>query len=478
MKRLHFYVIKTYLGPLVMTFFIALFVLLMQFVWLYVDDMIGKGLEISIILKLLFYASMKLVPMALPLSILLASLMTFGALGEKYELVAIKSIGVSIGKIMRPLIVLSVFISIFAFYFSNNILPVVYLKYRVLLWDIQKKKLSINFQDGVFNNSVGDFVIRIGKKEKDGQRIKDILIYDHSKRRENVSVTRADSGKMMIAPNGQELIFILYSGESYQEAIDKNDYAKTHEFRRIKFDMQYKRFDLSDFEMGHTDAGVFKNNYQMYDLPLLKSRTDSLIRVMDNRERKYIQNITGQFSYFQGVDSIRLSKYGDDTLYIRSIFKTSATKTKEKILTEAQKKIRIQRLDMESYQEIIENKKVFIRKHQAEWHKKFTLPIAALLLFFIGAPLGAIIRKGGFGYPLIIAVLLFIIYHILSTTAEKSVINGIIDANSGMWIASFILLPLGIYLTYIATVDASVMDRDAWNKAFNKISAFLLRKKH
>ncbi len=476
MKKLHLYVIKSYLGPLVMTFFIALFVLLMQFLWLYVDDLAGKGLEFSIIMKLLFYASLKLVPMALPLSILLASLMTFGALGEKYELVAVKSIGVSVGKIMRPLMILSVFISIFAFYFSNNILPVVYLKYRVLLWDVQQKKLSINFQEGVFNNSIGKFVIRIGKKEKDGQRVKDILIYDHSQKNKNVGVTRADSGKMMIALNGQELIFILYHGASYQEAVDKKDYPKTHEFRRIRFDMQYKRFDLSDFKLGHTDASVFKNNYQMYDMPLLRSRTDSLIRELDIRERKYMKNMLQVFSYFYATDSLRLAKYGNDTLYIRELFAKAADRQKRKILDVARKKIKIQSADAKNYSETIESKKVFIRKHQAEWHKKITLSVAALILFFVGAPLGAIIRKGGFGYPLVVAVLLFIIYHIISTTAEKSVINGILDANLGMWLASLILLPLGIFLTYIATVDASVMDRDAWNKAFRKIHFFLFRK--
>ncbi len=477
MKKLHLYVIKSYLGPLVMTFFISLFVLLMQFLWLYVDDLAGKGLEFSIILKLLFYASLKLVPMALPLSILLASLMTFGSLGEKYELVAIKSTGVSVGRIMRPLIVLSLLISLFAFYFSNNVLPVVYLKYRVLLWDVQQKKLSINFQEGVFNNSIGQFVIRIGKKEKDGQRVKDILIYDHSKKNENVSVTRADSGKMMIAPNGQELIFILYHGASYQEAIEKKDYPRTHEFRRIEFDMQYKRFDLSDFQLGHTDASVFKNNYQMYDMPLLRSRTDSLIHEMDVRERIYMKNLLRVFSYFSATDSLRLAKYGDDTLYIHEVFNKVPDKKKLKILDVARKKIKIQLSDIESYAETVESKKVFIRKHQAEWHKKITLSVAALILFFVGAPLGAIIRKGGFGYPLVVAVLLFIIYHIISTTAEKSVISGVLDANFGMWLASLILLPLGVFLTYIATVDASVMDREAWDKAFRKIHYFLFRKK-
>ncbi len=459
-----------------MTFFIALFVLLMQFVWLYVDDMIGKGLDWIIIVKFLFYASFTLVPMALPLAVLLASLMTFGALGEKYELVAIKSVGVSIGKIMRPLIILSIFISIFAFYFNNNILPVAALKHRVLLWNIQKKKLSLNFQDGVFDNSVGDFIIRIGKKEEDGQRIKDVMIYDHSKKGENVSVTRADSGKMMIAPNGQELIFILYHGESYIESVDKKDYHKTHEFKHVKFDMQYKRFDLKDFAMGNTNEEIFKNHYRMYDLSLLKIRTDSLIKGMDNREKNYIKNIRNQFSFFQSVDSGRLAKYGTDTLYINKLLAVAPKSTLKKTFASAKKKLEYQYNDLKNLSESIESKRMFIRKHQAEWHRKFTLSIAVLILFFVGAPLGAIIRKGGFGYPLVIAVFVFVVYYIISTTGEKAVVKGVLDPNIGMWLSSIILLPLGVYLTYIATIDASVMDKEAWEKIFGKINAFIKRK--
>ena len=223
-KKIYQLLLRSYIGPLMMTFFIALFILLMQFLWKYIDDLVGKGLEWYIIAKLLFYASSTFVPLALPLAILLSSLMTFGNLGEHYELVAMKASGISLRKAMMPLIILSIFISGFAFFFSNNVLPVANLKFKSLLYDVKKQKLAFNLKEGMFYHGIQNFVIRVEQKEEDGRTIHDVMIYDHSDKMGNVKVTVAKSGIMEMSPDQQSIIFQLFDGYSYEEKFDQKGY--------------------------------------------------------------------------------------------------------------------------------------------------------------------------------------------------------------------------------------------------------------
>ncbi len=468
MKKIHLLVLKSYLGPLVMTFFISLFILLMQFLWKYIDDLVGKGLEWYIITELLFYASSTFVPLALPLAILLSSLMTFGNLGEHYELVAMKSSGISLWSILKPLIVLSVFISIFAFYFSNNVLPVANLKFKSLLYDVRNKRLTFDIQEGVFYHELDNFVMRVSKKEDDNKTIKDVMIYNHSDKKGNIDLTVAKSGIMETTPDNRYLIFTLFDGYNYRENTDQKDYQETKSFQKTIFEKQIRRFDLSAFELRRTDEQLFKRNYHMLNITQLNESIDSLNNLYNARMDVFARDYS-KFYYFDRIDTIDFLKY--DTLHSGSydILTNLTVNNKKPVIQIALNQARNMQRQLNFTQEDLQSRKEWIRKHKVAWHKKFTLSFACFVLFFIGAPLGAIIRKGGFGLPVVFSVIFFVIFHIISITGEKSAIAGAINLPAGMWMASFVLLPLGIFLSYKATTDSPLLDTEAWSKAFKKI---------
>ncbi|HPG33783.1 MAG TPA: LptF/LptG family permease, partial [Lentimicrobium sp.] len=282
MKRLYLLILRSYLGPLILTFFIALFILVMQFLWKYIDDLVGKGLPWYVVGQLLFYASTTFVPLALPLAILLSSLMTFGNLGERYEMVAVKSAGISLSTFMRPLVVLSILISVFAFFFSNNVLPVTNLKFKSILYDVRQQKLALNIREGIFYNGIDGYVMRINKKEEDGITIRDVMIYDHSSRMGNTTVTKAESGTMIQSPDGNFLELTLYNGYNYDEKTDRRNDLK-RPFQRTWFAEQYRKFDLSQFKMMRTNEELFRNHYQMLNLKQLTKSEDSLKQEINSR---------------------------------------------------------------------------------------------------------------------------------------------------------------------------------------------------
>jgi lipopolysaccharide export system permease protein len=470
-KRLYLLILRTYLGPLILTFFIALFILVMQFLWKYIDDLVGKGLPWHIVGQLLFYASTTFVPLALPLAILLSSLMTFGNLGERYELVAIKSAGISLSTVMRPLVILSVFISIFAFFFSNNILPVANLKFKSILYDVRQQKLSLNIRDGIFYNGIDGYVMRFGHKEKDGVTIRDVMIYDHSARMGNTTVTRADSGKMIQSEDGGILELTLYSGYKYDEKFDRKSNL-SRPFQRTYFTEQYKRFDLTQFKMMRTNEALFRNHYQMLNLKQLTESEDSLRIELTHRREGLLSSTEKGYYYNSQLDSGSIKpaetriKSAGRFLAFKGMSKDEIVKAHEMALKTA----RGARNNIEFVLNDLKEREMLLYKHEVEWHRKFTLSFACLVLFFIGAPLGAIIRKGGLGLPLIISVIFFVIYHVISMTGEKSVKAGQLDAVYGMWLSSVVLLPLGVILTIKATTDSPLFDPDVWKRFFlNKL---------
>ncbi|MCD4790405.1 MAG: LptF/LptG family permease [Bacteroidales bacterium] len=453
-----------------MTFFIALFILLMQFLWKYIDDLVGKGLEWYVITELLFYASSTFVPLALPLAILLSSLMTFGNLGEHYELVAMKAAGISLRKIMMPLIVLSVIVSLIAFYFSNNVLPIANLKFKSLLYDIRQQKLALDIKEGIFYTGLDGFVIRVEKKDKDNNNmIRDIMIYDHRQKKGNTNLTVADSGSMELTSDGMNLIFTLYNGYNYQEKTDQRGYKKTNPYQRTKFREELRKFNLMDFELSRTNEDLFKSNYSMLNLRQLKKAEDSLMTRLNNRKEKIPVSMKKNFYFYNRIDSAKQATFSTDKLYTTNLLESKTKQEKVKIIDEATNRCRSVRENLNFNKKDFENRNKLIFRHQAEWHRKFTLSFACFVLFFIGAPLGAIIRKGGLGLPVVVSVLFFVLFHIISITGEKSVKSGVIDANIGMWIAPVVLLPLGIFLTYKATTDSPLLDADAWTKFFKKV---------
>ena len=467
MKKLYVFILKSYIGPLILTFFIALFILVMQFLWKYVDELVGKGLEWHIIVRLLFYASSTFVPLALPLAILLSSIMTFGNLGENYELVAMKAAGISLRRIMMPLVILSIVISISAFLFSNYILPIANLKFHSLLYDVRQKKLALNIKEGIFYNGIEGVTIRIGNKDQDKNIIRDVMIYNHSKRRGNVQVTTAEWGKMELAPDKSTLIFTLYDGYSYEEILDRKDYKVNRPFQRSKFREQVKRFSGLDFGMNRTDETLFRNNYQMMNIKQLQIYKDSLSEELVIRKNKFYKSIDDKYVFYYQVDTL-LGQNDTATIDTAWIFSDADKLTKLSAIDYALQSARSIKNKIETSEVDFEKRQERIRKHNIEWHRKFTLSIACLILFFIGAPLGAIIRKGGLGMPVVASIFLFVIFHIISITGEKYARAGLLEPYIAMWLASAVLLPLGIFLTYKATTDSPLLDSDSWKKLFKR----------
>lgn len=456
-----------------MTFFIALFVLLMQFVWKYIDDLVGKGLETSVIMQLMFYASSTFVPMALPLAILLSSIMSFGNLGEHNELVAMKAAGIPLKVIMRPLIVLSVIISIIGFVFSNYVLPVANLKMVTLLYDVREQKPAFNIQEGIFNNSIDGYIIKIGKKDLDGETVYNMMIYDHTEGNGNTSLTIAEKGKITQTPDKRYLLIQLQNGYNYFEKIHSAESMLSRPFQRTHFNEESIRFDLSAFSLPRTNEALFKDKEDMLNIFQLAVKIDSMETIKDARKNTFAKGLLANYYFFSMIDTnARINK---DSLKILKpdILKNFDNEKKTNIISQAlqfarnlKENLDFQRADRELY-----DKK--INKHKIAWHRKFTLSMACVILFFIGAPLGAIVKKGGFGWPVVISVCFFVIYYVISITGEKIARDGTIDPFKGMWLASLILMPVGLFLTLKATTDSPLFDYASWAKNLHRVSSFL-----
>ena len=465
MKKLYWFILKSYIGPLLFTFFIALFILVMQFLWKYVDELVGKGLEIHVLLELLFYASSTFVPLALPLAILLSSLMTFGNFGEHYELVAMKSTGIPLRRIMMPLVVLSLFISGFAFFFSNNILPIANLKFHSLLYDVRQKKLTFNIQEGVFYNGIDGFTIYVREKEPDNNVIRDVMIYNHTDRMGNIKLTTAKWGKMALSPDQTMLVFNLYDGHNYEEMTDRSNYRANRPFQRSSFSEQTRTFSGLDFGMNRTDEELFRNNYQMMNLAQLTHAGDSLKGDLATRQKNLISSVDERFLYFKQLDSLSVLAADSEISFSMSEVDSA---TRIKAVETALQTARAIKNNLEYNKKDLDSREKRIIRHDLEWHRKFTLSIACLILFFIGAPLGAIIRKGGLGMPVVFSIIFFVIFHVISISGEKYARAGAMPPSIAMWLASIVLLPLGIFLTYKATTDSPLLDADTWDKLFKR----------
>jgi lipopolysaccharide export system permease protein len=469
-KKLHKLIIGSFIGPFVLTFFVMLFILEMQFIWKYVDDFMGKGLKWYIIAELLFYVSANLVTMALPLAVLLSSIMTFGNLAENYELVAMKSSGLSLSKIMRPMVITIILISAGAFYFSNNISPIANHKFRSLLWDVTKQSPAVELNDGVFFNGIDGFSIRVKKNNKETGELSDVLIYDHSDPFSgNRKVIRAARGSMKKSTNEQFLVLTLFEGYSYDEIVPKKsknkkdkDAYRPHLKNYFKKDII--RVDLSGLAFNRTNEGLFKGHYSMLTLGQLNVYEDSLTDNYNERLTDY-QDYLNRTLYVQrdsnslSIDTITAeskSFENDSWAYLRGTIEgaiNSSRNTKNYI---------------ERTIEMLNSKDENLRKYKVEWHRKFTLSFACIVLFFIGAPLGAIIRKGGFGLPVVFSIVFFIIYHIISISSEKMAIQGVLSPFQGMWASASILTPVGIFLTYKAATDSALLDVTAYIEKYKK----------
>ncbi len=471
MKVADKFLLKNYIGPFILTFLVVLFVLMMQFLWKYVDDLVGKGLELGVLLKLLFYSTFTFVPLALPLAILLSSLITFGNLSERNELTAFKCAGIPLARIMQPLTIFALCLSVFAFVFSNNVVPVMSLKFTTLLHDIQAQKPALSIDEGIFYREIDNYIIRIGKKDKDNSTIHDVLVYDHTKTTGYTTVTYGKKGTMALSPNKQYLYFTLEDGFVYDEnaSYDPSLTAKEMPILRGTFKTQQIRFDLSSFQMQKTDEEFYKDSYQMLNIFQLDNYIDTMqsdiFAVESTRGSNLLNNVRTISNYYnpQLTNSSQTAvQAADDTL------DTQQTYTAYTYAIQAAREnsgyLEFSALDCESQERQL-------ARYEIEWHRKFSLSMACLLLFFIGVPLGAIIRKGGLGIPLTVSILVFVLYWVTSTIGERMARTGTIPPYIGMWISSVLLLPMGIFLIVMASREASLSDMSALKKFFNKLSS-------
>ena len=536
-KRLYIFILKSFLPLFAMTFFIVLFIVLMQFLWKHIDDLVGKGLPFSLIAELFFYAGVSMVPMALPLAILLASLMTYGNFGEKFELTAMKASGISLVHTMRPLIVLITLIAIGAFFFQNYALPPAQVKMWTLLFSMRQKSPEVEIPEGVFYDQIPGYNLLVQKKNPDTGMLYDVMIYDVTRGGDNATILVADSGRMAFTGDMRYLYLHLFTGEQFENLREQKALDKNVPFRRetfldkqilIPFDANFNRMDEGGIrsqyvgkniiELQHTidsvtnridsTGAIYANDLRRNAFPLLIDRqTGKPIFVKDEKEVKPEESKIGKNSSVQthgiskpGAD-IKEKRNGKNVSSISNI--STAEKLRDEEIAEEDEEIAeevtlppldldslIQSVKMDKRDRLFDNAlslskrrmneiqfkaatvaddKMSIRRHQIELLKKYTLSVACLIFFFIGAPLGAIIRKGGLGTPLVISVLLFLFYYIIDNTGYKMARDGRWEVWIGIWLSTFILAPLGIYVTYKAMNDSAVFNPDSYKEFFRKI---------
>jgi lipopolysaccharide export system permease protein len=470
-KKLDKLIIKSFLGPFIITFFIAVFVLMMQILWKYIDDLIGKGLDLLTIGQFLWYASASLLTLAMPIAILISSIMTFGNLGESFELVAIKSAGISLLRFMRPLMWIAILLCSITFLFANYVIPYSQLKFATLYHDIFYKKPAFDLKEGVFFTHIPGYAIKVGKKDPDGKTIHNVLIYENPNTNtvQDNSIA-AESGVMKISDNKKFLEFNLKNGYRYEER--GNVYDTSTDFIRVSFKEFKKLFDLSVLQGTVTPDSVFKNDIKMLSARQLNKSIDSLNRLTDTLLKNMTVMLNGNLHYTNVSDSTWKAAPAVKA-YTKLIPDTAERLVKDKAIGVLEM---MKSTTQYSGTEISARQKS-IRFGRIEWHRKFSLSLACLILFFIGAPLGSIIRKGGLGMPLIVAIIFFLIFHLLNMFGEKFVKEGIMSPAIGMWLAIIVLAPIGVFLTYKAMHDSQLFNKELYNRAFKRVKGFFTRKK-
>lgn len=483
-KRLYTFMLQSFLPLFMMTFFICLFIVLMQFLWRYIDDLVGKGLTVDVIAELFFYAALTMVPMALPLAILLASLMTFGNLGERFELTAMKASGVSLFKTMRPLIVLMTFVAIGAFFFQNNVLPIAQTKMWTLLYSMRQKSPEVEIPEGTFYDQIPGVNLYVEHKDPDTGMLYDVMIYEVSKGFDNARIILADSGKLSFTENKTHLFLQLYKGEQFeqlqsQSAISSSGKNKTVPYRResfsekeirVAFDANFSRMDESTMQKQY----VGKNISQLLEtIDTINQKVDSMggVYAKDIKEAPYfgIPYYKKKYVNHKLTDVPQEQVMLKDTLNLDTLMLAKGNSYARTYITQALNKAKRHKQDYEFKSLSMKDQRKSIRRHDIEMQKKFTLSFACIIFFFIGAPLGAIIKKGGIGTPLVISVILFIIYYIIDNTGYKMARDGRLEVWMGMWISSAVLLPLGIFFTYKAMHDSALFNLDAYRNFFRKV---------
>ena len=481
-KKLHIYIVKQFMMLFAGTFFISLFVLMMQFLWRYVDELIGKGLSIEVLAQFFWYMSLMLIPQALPLAILLASLITMGNIGENSELTAIKAAGISLMQTLRPLIFITCFITVASFYFQNNIGPDSTKNLAQLLNSMKQKSPELEIPEGIFYDGIPQCNLYVQKKDLESGMLYGVMIYRMTNSFEDAAIILADSGRLQSTADKQHLLLSLYNGEWF-ENMRSQEFAGNANvpYRRESFIS--KRIVL-DFDSGFnlTDASVFSNNAQAKSLKQIFHAVDSMNHVYDSIGRGTRQDLDRMFSYtypreVDKNDSLEAVKKGLQSTYSFDTI-VSRLKPSDKLdaLQRALNRVQIMTSELEFRQMITSDGDELIRKHWLEAVNKFTLSLTCLIFFFIGAPLGAIIRKGGLGVPVIISVLVFIVFYILDNTGFRMARLGAWPIWFGKGLAPAVLIPLASFVTYKANKDSMVFNMDAYRNVFMRLLGLRLKR--
>ncbi len=473
-KKLDTLILKAFIGPFIATFFITLFVLVLQFFWLYIDDIVGKGVDLLTVARLISYVSATLVPLALPLAVLLSSIMTFGNLGETFELIAIKSAGIPLLRFMRPLFIASLLICGLAFLFNNYFIPVANLKMNTLKYDIIVSKPAFDIKEGVFYDKIDGYVIKIGKKDKDGSTIHNVLIYEQNYQLQD-DVIIADRGKMTVTPDKKSLQFKLQDGWLYREKGERQ--STNTEFVRIGFKEYNKMFDLSSFKLNKTSDSAFKGNYQMLSMRQLDKNIDSVEKILTGYHTKMDKDLHVTLPFLKYLDTARATVKAPPIGKAKSFSELLPDSTRAAVRERTISTISGIKINLEQPAFLYNNQRQDLLQHLIAWHEKVTLSIACLVMFLIGAPLGSIIRKGGIGLPLVFAVIFFVIFFLLNNFGKKLVKQDVLQPIPGMWLATYVLTPIGLFLTYKALNDSQLFNKEFYFRIIKTIRALRAKRR-
>jgi lipopolysaccharide export system permease protein len=467
-KKLDILILKAFIGPFLAALTISTFVLTMQFFWLYIDDLVGKGLDFLTIIQLIGLVSVSTFTTALPLALLFSSIMTFGNLGESFELIAIKAAGIPLVRFMRPLFIFTIFLAGVAFLFANNIIPVTQMKLTSLKYDIIVSKPALDIKEGVFYDKIDGYVIKLGKKEANDSVIRNIIIFEKKFNLQDNMIV-AEWGVMRVSKDKKFLEFILYNGWRYQERGLKN--TTQTEFSRLNFKEYKKVFNLNSFQTN-------KTNDNIYDPKMLSIRQlDGAIDSLKNRDSVYQSKVIREV-----IPYLKFMNYKDSSQLFATIPKSKAISKFNEIVPDSVNAPVIEAIGYQ-FSSILNNinsiKETYTENeraeafHAIEWHRKFTLSIACIVLFLIGAPLGSIIRKGGLGTPLVLAIVFFVIFFLLNNFGEKFAKSGEWTVYKGMWFSSAILIPVGLFLTYKAMRDSQLFNQEFYYRLLQPIKVTL-----
>ncbi|WP_175631574.1 LptF/LptG family permease [Bacteroides acidifaciens] len=471
-KKLDIFIVKSFFMLFIGTFFICLFIFMMQFLWRYVDELVGKGLEMSVMAQFFFYSALTLVPVSLPLAVLLASLITFGNFGERYELLAMKAAGISLLKIMRPLVFFVCGLVGVSFYFQNVVGPIAQAKLGTLILSMKQKSPELDIPEGVFYSEIKDYNLKVAKKDRKTGMLYDVLIYNMKDGFENAHIIYADSGRLEMTADKQHLWLHLYSGDLFENLKAQSMKSQNVPYRRESFREKHTLIEFdSDFNMA--DESIMSNQSSAKNMAMLQASIDSMKVLGDSIGRQYYREVAeGNFRPYglSKEDTVKIESADIQEYNVDSLYAAASLTQKQKVISSATSRAENVSSDLSFKKYTMENNDYAIRKHKTEWHKKITISLSCLLFFFIGAPLGGIIRKGGLGMPVIVSVLVFIIYYIIDNTGYKMARDGKWIVWMGMWTSSAVLVPLGIFLTYKSNKDSVVLNADAYINWFKKIA--------